>query len=81
MLSIGGTNGALGWPDSLSDPDPWDLGLGIFDMTELRWTDSYEPKAATYESPDMVKRWYDQGGLKSVHWTSDEVRALFTNCE
>ncbi|KXH43162.1 kelch repeat protein [Colletotrichum simmondsii] len=79
MLSIGGTNGALGWPDSLSDPDPWDLGLGIFDMTELRWTDSYEPQAATYESPDMVKRWYDQGGLKSVHWTSYEVRALFTN--
>ncbi|KAK0381984.1 kelch repeat protein [Colletotrichum limetticola] len=77
MLSIGGTDGSLGFPRSLTDPDPWKLGLGIFDMTEMRWSDGYDYQARPYESPDAVKQWYAQGGLDSVVWASEEVKALF----
>ncbi|KAF4780030.1 kelch repeat protein [Colletotrichum scovillei] len=78
MLSIGGTDGSLGFPRSLTDPDPWKLGLGIFDMTEMRWSDGYDYQAPPYESPDAVKQWYAQGGLDSVVWASEEVKALFS---
>ncbi|KAK1494715.1 kelch repeat protein [Colletotrichum cuscutae] len=78
MLSIGGTDGSLGFPRSLTDPDPWKLGLGIFDMTEMRWSDGYDYQARPYESPDAVKQWYAQGGLDSVVWASEEVKALFS---
>ncbi|UQC82696.1 kelch repeat protein [Colletotrichum lupini] len=37
-------------------PDPWRLGLGISDMTEMRWSDGYDYQATTYESSDAVKR-------------------------
>ncbi|KAL2874548.1 hypothetical protein SGCOL_010322 [Colletotrichum sp. CLE4] len=78
MLSIGGTDASLGFPNSLTDPDPWSLGLGIFDMTEMVWLDRYDSQAQPYESPDLVKQWYAQGGLDSVAWASEEVRALFS---
>ncbi|KAJ0308327.1 hypothetical protein COL516b_003596 [Colletotrichum fioriniae] len=78
MLSIGGTDGSLGFPKSLTNPDPWKLGLAIFDMTELRWSDRYDSQAQPYESPNVVKQWYAQGELDSVVWTSEEVRALFS---
>ncbi|KAK9414399.1 putative Kelch repeat-containing protein [Seiridium unicorne] len=77
MLVVGGTNGWLGFPTSLTDPDPWQQGLGIFDMTEMTWSSSYDPDAAEYDSPDVVKTWYSQGGLDSVSWSSDELKALF----
>ncbi|KAJ3947356.1 uncharacterized protein N0V96_003747 [Colletotrichum fioriniae] len=60
MLSIGGTDGSLGFPKSLTNPDPWKLGLAIFDMTELRWSDRYDSQAQPYESPNVVKQWYAQ---------------------
>ena len=41
--------------------DEWKQGLGIFDMHDLKWKDSYDPKAGAYESPDIVKDWYAKG--------------------
>lgn len=77
MLVVGGTNGWLGFPTSLTDPDPWKQGLGTFDLTDMSWSSSYDPGAADYDSPDVVKTWYSQGGLGAVSWTSDELRTLF----
>ncbi|KAK1454020.1 kelch repeat protein [Colletotrichum paranaense] len=77
MLSIGGVDGSQGFPKLLTDPDPWELGLGIFDMTEMRWSDRYDSQAQPYESPDVVKQWYAQGGLDSVVWANEELKALF----
>ena len=77
MLSVGGIDGFRGSLASFRDPDPWAQGLGVFDLTRLEWSDGYDADAAPYESPAVVARFYAQGGLASVPWSSDAVRALF----
>jgi hypothetical protein len=76
MLSIGGTDGYLPFPDSLLQPDQLQNGL-----TAMRWSAKYNAQAAAYDSPDAVKTWYSQGGLSSVSWSSDEVKQLFSQCK
>lgn len=42
-------------PDPLiGDQDPWPLGIGVFDMTDLRFTSQYNASAAPYETPKIV---------------------------
>ncbi|KAK4452121.1 kelch repeat-containing protein [Podospora aff. communis PSN243] len=77
LLSVGGTDGFLGFPNSLLDPDPWKNGLGVFDMSRLAWSNGYKADAAPYESPSVVSEWYLQGGAKSVVWANAEVEELF----
>ncbi|KAH8664155.1 hypothetical protein BX600DRAFT_436717 [Xylariales sp. PMI_506] len=77
MLVVGGTDGILGYPKSYVDPDPWSQGLGIFNMTAMSWAAGYDPDAPDYDSPQIVKDWYDQGGLDAVVWASDEIKGLF----
>lgn len=77
LLSVGGSDGSLGFPGSLLDPDPWKQGLGVFDMMRMAWSDGYRADAEAYESPAIVREWYAQGGLKSVVWSSPEVERLF----
>jgi hypothetical protein len=77
LLSVGGTDGFLGFPNSLLDPDPWRNGLGVFDMSRMVWSDRYAADAAPYESPSVVTEWYSQGGAKSVAWVNPEVEKLF----
>ncbi|KAI1770838.1 hypothetical protein F4818DRAFT_223084 [Hypoxylon cercidicola] len=79
MLSYGGVDGGSGLRSSTTTPDPWRQGLGIFDMTEMRWTDSYDPNAINYEPPADVNSWYVRGGMDKVVWSSDEVKQLFVN--
>lgn len=79
MLSIGGTDVSKGYPAEFTDPDPWTQGLGVFDMTALRWTDGYANDAGAYDTPEVVKQFYRDGGLDKVQWTSDEVRNLFSS--
>ena len=40
------------------DEDPFPQGLGIFDMTALKWKGSYDDKAAEYHSPEPVQVFY-----------------------
>jgi len=62
MLVIGGrdpshdssSDGSF-WPN---DADPWTRGLGIFDMTALKWANTYNANAENYEQPAMVKKYY-----------------------
>lgn len=77
LVSVGGTDGQLGFPGSLLDPDPWTNGIGVFDMTEMTWKDGYDAAARDYESPTVVKDWYAGGGLGLVEWSSEEVERLF----
>lgn len=79
MLSIGGADASKGYPAEFADPDPWAQGLGVFDMTGLRWTDSYSSDAAAYDTPEVVKQFYRDGGLAKVQWTSGEVENLFSS--
>lgn len=79
MLSIGGTDASKGYPAEFADPDPWAQGLGILDMTALRWTDGYSNDAGAYDTPEVVKQFYRDGGLDKVQWTSDDVKNLFSS--
>lgn len=79
MLSVGGTDASRGFPADFSDPDPWAQGLGVFDMTSLRWTDGYASDATAYDTPEVVKQFYQDGGLGKVQWASDEVKNLFSS--
>jgi hypothetical protein len=60
------------------EDDLWPYTLGLFDMTDLKWKAEYDPEAETYETPKMIRDWYDDNGMDSVSWTSDSVESLFT---
>lgn len=77
MLSVGGIDVDLSFPEIFFDPDPWKNGLGVLDLTALTWGARYDAKTRPYESPEVVRQWYAKGGLASVKWTSDTVRELF----
>lgn len=79
MLSVGGaeyTNGNRTLRAAL-DPDPWKQGLGIFDLTDMFWKNQYNASADPYDTPKMVRDWYAQGGVDSVSWTNEEIKAMF----
>ncbi|KAI0798301.1 hypothetical protein GGR55DRAFT_703499 [Xylaria sp. FL0064] len=78
MLSVGGVDGENRTFTAPTTADPWTYGIGVLDMTELRWTDSYDADAADYDSPAVVKQWYDDGNLANVRWDSDQVAGIFT---
>lgn len=78
MLSWGGLNTADGPGGSMwLDPDDFPQGLGIFDMATLQWTDGYDAGAAAYETHESIRKFYDDGGMDKVNWTSSEVETLF----
>ena len=60
MVSIGGLNYDITSPDRNSS-DSWHQGIGIFDLPSLTWSDSYNAHAEDYDSPDVVKAWYQEG--------------------
>ncbi|TLD30726.1 hypothetical protein PspLS_03076 [Pyricularia sp. CBS 133598] len=77
MLSVGGIES---WENKFSSgiSDPWKNGLKVFDMTTLKWSDTYDPDAPAYETPAEIKSWYDAGGRESVKWDKPDTEALFT---
>jgi hypothetical protein len=61
MLVIGGidpTHNASSGSWWEGGADPWTHGLGLFDMSALNWTTSYNANAKDYEQPAMVKQYY-----------------------
>ncbi|KAH8898063.1 hypothetical protein GQ53DRAFT_678017 [Thozetella sp. PMI_491] len=74
MISIGGLNGGV-WLDT----DTWRQGIGVLDMTALEWISGYDAGAAKYTYPDVVKAWYDDGGLSKVFWSSNASQTVFTS--
>ncbi len=65
MIIIGGVdpgNGSafIADADGGDEPvDPWAQGIAVFDMTALRFKDSYEAQAKPYEPPDAIRRFYN----------------------
>ncbi|KAI1410830.1 hypothetical protein F5Y13DRAFT_166908 [Hypoxylon sp. FL1857] len=78
MLSYGGVDGGQFLRDPTMTPDPWKQGLGVYDMTEMKWVDSYDPTASNYESPAVVSDWYANGGMDTVAWC-DDLKGLILN--
>ncbi|KAI5918600.1 hypothetical protein F4810DRAFT_566507 [Camillea tinctor] len=79
FLSVGGVDGEFRNHTSPTTADPWKQGLGIYDMSEMRWTNSFDPDAEDYVSPVVVNEWYAHGGLRNMRWDNDRLRDLFVN--
>ena len=62
MISIGGIPTrppvAQGQYLAMAQPDPFKNNIGVFDMVDLTWKDSYDAKAAPYVRPSAVASWY-----------------------
>jgi len=63
MAVVGGLQNVVGSfaLDASPPSDPWPQGLAVMDMSQLAWSDQYDPTASEYEHPTMVKEWYDNG--------------------
>ncbi|KAK3402244.1 hypothetical protein B0T20DRAFT_390143 [Sordaria brevicollis] len=79
MLVYGGN--FFGPKDYLTSKDPWDQGLGIFDLTELAWDaeGKYNASADDYRTPKVVEDWYrTHNNLSSdVPWTTNALKDTF----
>ncbi|PGH28024.1 hypothetical protein AJ80_00279 [Polytolypa hystricis UAMH7299] len=52
-------------------------GLGMFDVSDLSWKDSYDADAAPYEQSKLVQDVYAFGSGYPKSWDTREVQALF----
>ena len=58
MLTIGGLSPLDDGTNTMSqDHEP--NGLGLWDMTNLRWLGAYDVDALPYKTPQIVKDWYE----------------------
>jgi hypothetical protein len=71
VLTVGG----LEFKDPGKDDAP--MGLLVYDMTAMRWRDSYDATLGDYERPDAISAFYKNGSLDRVQWASKEVQSLF----
>ncbi|CAL8578698.1 hypothetical protein XPA_004469 [Xanthoria parietina] len=76
MLSIGGRDPTDVYNDTTS-ADPFLQGLGIFDLTNMQWSDGYNADAEPYETPAVVKAWYAANGRSTRTWDSPATQRLF----
>lgn len=70
LLSFGGN-------DYTHQSDPFTLGLGIFDMTEMTWSDSYNASAAAYRTPDVIKSYISANGVNPLSWDNETLAQVF----
>jgi hypothetical protein len=77
MISIGGIQDH-GTTDTWATwKDPWPNGLGIFDMTALNWTDTYDAKADPYERGGLVDDFYTTNPRFPATWGDPELLSIF----
>jgi hypothetical protein len=57
IVVSGGVNSDGGWKQQ----DNWHYGLGVWDMSAMRWSDGYDANADDYRTPEMIRSWYDDG--------------------
>ncbi|KAK5465541.1 hypothetical protein LTS15_002104, partial [Exophiala xenobiotica] len=74
MLVIGGTQPSN--PSGIAAVEPWPNGLGIFDISNFTWADSYDPEAPPYEQPAVVRNYYSTE-YQSPVWGSPQLQADF----
>lgn len=61
MIMIGGQDPRNSTPNGPPPQDPWDQGIAVFDMTALKFKDSYQVNADPYEPPYLVQQYYNNG--------------------
>lgn len=76
MLSIGGDKHPSG-VDWSSYVDPWTSSMMIFDLTALKWSDSYNPNAKAYARPDMIDRFYSSNSAFPSTWGDPTLNSIF----
>ena len=62
---------------SIATRDPWSNGINIFDMSKLRWKDSYVPNDAKYQTPGVITEWYATHG-RYPSFQNATLQSLFT---
>lgn len=74
LVVVGGTTfDTSGTPE----PDPWPNGLGVYDLSELKWRSSYDPNAEAYVTPRVVRD-YNKAHPKPKSWGSSGLKELFS---
>jgi hypothetical protein len=73
MLSIGGLVN-----NNFTFTDPFHNGLGIFDMVDLTWGNTYNVKAAAYTRPTPVSNYYN-GSIKYPSWNAAALSSVFAS--
>ncbi|KAF5524666.1 hypothetical protein CGCA056_v004758 [Colletotrichum aenigma] len=53
--------------------------IGKRHMLSMSWVHRYNDSAEQYESPEVVKKWYNEGGRNNVEWSSEQVKLLFAS--
>lgn len=68
MILIGGGDPTYSYffvGDSDNAPsDPWPQGIGVFDMTNLKFKDSFQAQAGAYKTPEIIKIYHN---IEFVH--------------
>lgn len=57
--------------------DPWEQGIGIYDLSVLNWTTGFDPNAEKYVTPDVIKAFYRENGTFPATWTEEGMSAWF----
>ena len=65
VLSIGGAR--IG----VTDKDLAAQGLLLFDVTEMKWQDSYDANALAYQRAPAINAWYNNGLVWPLPYTTD----------
>jgi hypothetical protein len=58
--------------------DPWPIGVGVFDLSDMIWKDSYDPSAASYVTPQPIKDYIESNGRFPAAWSDPTVKSWFT---
>ena len=78
LLIVGGAPSINSWIDTEGNiRDQWSWGLGVWDMTEMRWSDRYDAQAEPYVTSNVVVQGIQQNGQYPSNWTQPGVQQLF----
>ncbi|KUJ15175.1 uncharacterized protein LY89DRAFT_783377 [Mollisia scopiformis] len=75
MISIGGYQDPMTLQDQPTDV--WANGMGIFDMTDLTWTEAYDSSAAAYQPSTLVTQYYSGSGRYPASWVDPKLADIF----
>ena len=54
------------------------VGIGVFDMSAMKWASEYDPSAASYVTPNVVKDYY-RNNARYPEWASAQIKQWFTS--
>lgn len=62
----------------LGSADPWDQGIGVFDMSQMEWKDSFDHTAASYVTPSIIKDYLARNS-RYPSWDHDVLGQWFVD--